>query len=88
MEQPLSHAYWAENMVSPVRFYPAFKNLLRHVPNGLFLEIGPHTQLAGPVREICAEAHYPYTYVPTMIRQGNLNRDAPQSPRAGLPTRG
>ncbi|KEY72789.1 hypothetical protein S7711_09508 [Stachybotrys chartarum IBT 7711] len=53
--------YWVENLVSPVRFYGALKTLgqdfnshlrNRHV---FLLEVGPHSALAGPIRQSLAD---------------------------------
>ena len=62
--------YWVSNLTSPVRFHAAVGNLLRQQPKNLFLEIGPHSTLAGPLRQICAEFRLPCLYVPTMLRSG------------------
>lgn len=64
--------YWTINLVSPVRFDGAVSNLLAHYrraecPN-LLLEVGPHSALAGPLRQICEAASRPYNYVPSQIR--------------------
>ncbi len=62
--------YWAINLVSPVRFHSAVSNLL--APNtevpGLLLEIGPHSALAGPLRQICQSVGRPCSYIPSQIR--------------------
>lgn len=65
--------YWQENMESPVMFRAAVASLLQH-PIGqdpVFLEIGPHSSLSGPLRQICAEAGRTVPYVPTMVRDQN-----------------
>ncbi|BCR92997.1 type I iterative PKS [Aspergillus luchuensis] len=49
---PLDAAYWQRNLESPVLFRAAVSELLDHVDNVAFLEIGPHAALAGPVRQI------------------------------------
>lgn len=49
----LNAAYWRANLESPVLFNSAVKLLLDTRPeNQLFLEIGPHGALAGPIRQI------------------------------------
>lgn len=52
--------YWITNLVSPVRFYDAIKAIAnteyysqRKVS---FIEIGPHSAMAGPVRQCLAES--------------------------------
>lgn len=64
----LNPEYWGSNMTRPVRFHSAMSRLLGYQSHNLFIEIGPHSTLAGPLRQICGEAKVPYTYVPTMLR--------------------
>ena len=63
-------SYWSSNLTMPVRFSSAVNTLLRQPSKtkSLFLEIGPHSTLAGPLREICANAGSTCTYIPTMLR--------------------
>ncbi|KUI71345.1 Lovastatin diketide synthase LovF [Cytospora mali] len=48
-------AYWTANLVSPVRFSDAVQELVRKMPgqaqHAVFVEVGPHPALAGPVRQ-------------------------------------
>jgi acyl transferase domain-containing protein/NADPH:quinone reductase-like Zn-dependent oxidoreductase len=53
--------YWAENMVSPVRFSDALEGALTlshdnnhgsHSTMDMILEVGPHSALAGPIKQI------------------------------------
>lgn len=52
--------YWVDNLVSPVRFCDAVQAVARHHVSGdqerhiFFVEIGPHSALAGPVRQSIA----------------------------------
>src|SRR5580700_5016051 len=64
----LGPAYWELNLTSPVRFNSAVLNLFRHQNNNLFVEIGPHSTLAGPLRQICSEAGSTCLHIPTMLR--------------------
>lgn len=64
----LDAQYWASNLTSPVRFHPAIARRLRDQPQNVFLEIGPHATLAGPLRQICAETRATCAHVPTMLR--------------------
>ncbi|KAF2179542.1 hypothetical protein K469DRAFT_693922 [Zopfia rhizophila CBS 207.26] len=56
--QVITHAaelrpeYWDANLTSPVQFAPAVSTLVQYQPNNLFLEIGPHSTLGGPLRQI------------------------------------
>jgi acyl transferase domain-containing protein/SAM-dependent methyltransferase/NAD(P)-dependent dehydrogenase (short-subunit alcohol dehydrogenase family)/aryl carrier-like protein len=67
----LSPEYWCANLTSPVRFSSAISNLLRDQKNNLFLELGPHSALSGPLREICASAGVSNKYCPTLIRSSH-----------------
>ncbi|MFI0965123.1 beta-ketoacyl synthase N-terminal-like domain-containing protein [Streptomyces sp. NPDC021080] len=51
-EQPavLDAAYWAANVLRPVRFWPAVRNLLQD-RGADFIEIGPHPTLVRPLTE-------------------------------------
>jgi acyl transferase domain-containing protein len=62
VEQPAivaSPTYWALNLVSPVQFSHTLRRLLAaaHTEDmpPVIIEIGPHTALRGPIREICAD---------------------------------
>lgn len=62
-------SYWRSNMESPVLFNTALAKLLSHQPaNNLFLEIGPHSALAGPLRQIFKQHQPDALYVPTLVR--------------------
>jgi acyl transferase domain-containing protein len=67
----LAPEYWGNNLTSPVKFHSAISRLLQDQGPTIFLEIGPHSTLAGPLRQICAEARLPCTYIPTMLRLSN-----------------
>lgn len=64
----VSPIYWQTNLTSPVRFDSAVRQMLQRQRNNLFLEIGPHSTLAGPLRQICSEMGLDCLYIPTMIR--------------------
>lgn len=70
----LDGAYWVSNLVSPVLFLPAVSGLLKFGSSSkTMLEVGPHTALAGPVRQICKAANASKVeYVGTLVR----NEDA------------
>lgn len=54
-EQLRTPKYWVKNLVSPVRFSAALACVLQDIGEGhphSFLEIGPHSALQSPVREI------------------------------------
>ena len=65
----LGASYWVKNLVSPVLFNPAVRAILAAQLQGLlFLEIGPHSALAAPLRQILTEFESQTSYVPTMVR--------------------
>jgi SAM-dependent methyltransferase len=62
-----SPEYWVDNLTSPVRFDSAVTNLEANGSN-VFLEVGPHSTLAGPLRDICSTLSRTYNYIPCQIR--------------------
>ncbi|KAI2780394.1 hypothetical protein F4815DRAFT_493302 [Daldinia loculata] len=65
----LGPRYWVANLVSPVRFSTAVKNLLQlRGDSDILLEIGPHGALAGPLRQICTEGSWQCNYVASQKR--------------------
>ncbi|KAL4814485.1 hypothetical protein BDW67DRAFT_186683 [Aspergillus spinulosporus] len=54
----LNGTYWRQNLESPVRFLTAVQAVLDSGEEGrnrVFLEIGPHSALSGPLRQILSE---------------------------------
>ena len=51
-EGVLDAAYWQKNLESPVLFKSAVSLVLDEIDNVAFLEVGPHSALAGPLRQI------------------------------------
>ncbi|EGE05508.1 fatty acid synthase S-acetyltransferase [Trichophyton equinum CBS 127.97] len=68
--QDLNAAYWRSNLESPVLFSGAIQSVLQGAQRTAFLEIGPHSALAGPLRQIfqIAGLKNPPVYVPTLDR--------------------
>ena len=64
----LGPVYWQTNLTSPVRFDSAVQKMLQHQRSSLFLEIGPHSTLAGPLRQICSKVGADCLYIPSVIR--------------------
>ncbi|KAL8869580.1 MAG: hypothetical protein Q9174_004171, partial [Haloplaca sp. 1 TL-2023] len=66
----MSPGYWQKNLESPVLFRAAITSLLRHEvgKNAVFLEIGPHSTLAGPLRQIMTNESANSAYVSSMLR--------------------
>ena len=64
--------YWQENLENPVQFRSAVKRLLNEHGNSVVhLEIGPHSALAGPLRESYKETSTSVQYVTTLVRGQN-----------------
>lgn len=71
----LSPSYWRSNMEGPVLFNTTMQKLLQERKssgNCILLEIGPHSALAGPIRQILKAAQTPATtYVSTLTRDSD-----------------
>ncbi|KAI1173654.1 hypothetical protein F4777DRAFT_589726 [Nemania sp. FL0916] len=66
--------YWQLNLESPVLFSSAVSSLLQHetgLSSPVFLEIGPHAALAGPIRQILSSKSTTAPHVATLMRQQN-----------------
>ncbi len=67
--------YWGRNISDPVLFNQAAQSLLSSEPSiDHIIEIGPHSALAGPIRQIKAALGYSnerLTYLPSLIRGSN-----------------
>lgn len=72
-------SYWVSNLVSQVKFSAASELVAKHLDAmpgaNVLAEIGPHSALAGPLRQsfsnISGDAAFEYTYVPTLVRNEN-----------------
>ncbi|KAK9439737.1 KR domain-containing protein [Metarhizium brunneum] len=60
--------YWVQNLISTVRFSAAVSKLMELKGDGTMLEVGPHSTLAGPVRQICAGAGRHCSYASAVMR--------------------
>ncbi|RSL89606.1 hypothetical protein CEP51_001128 [Fusarium floridanum] len=63
--------YWISNLTSRVRFTSAVSKALEDLPNSVFIEIGPHSTLSGPLRQISTAVGADYRYVSTLKRSGD-----------------
>ncbi|KAF4879129.1 Highly reducing polyketide synthase FUM1 [Colletotrichum siamense] len=68
--------YWVQNLVSPVLFSGAVSKAL-HTLNSekAFLEIGPHSALAGPIRQILGAEKINAEYIATLIRGQDAHQE-------------
>ncbi|KAJ3499201.1 hypothetical protein NLG97_g515 [Lecanicillium saksenae] len=90
--QELSAEYWVNNMQNPVKFLQGLLALLKHkkvasgssravaVQWGGFLEIGPHSALQGPVKQIIDKSNNKFAksapYTSMLIRGKNAEETA------------
>ncbi|CVL00302.1 probable polyketide synthase [Fusarium mangiferae] len=65
--------YWQQNMESRVLFSSAVSSIIQHdiSKNAVFLEVGPHSALAGPLRQIQAKNSTSLTYISALVRHEN-----------------
>ncbi|GIJ99998.1 type I iterative polyketide synthase [Aspergillus viridinutans] len=68
----LDPEYWQSNLGSPVLFRTAIQSLASHHKCSLlFLEIGPHSTLSGPIRQTLDQVSLSHPYVSCLIREKN-----------------
>ncbi|RYO92343.1 hypothetical protein DL766_010347 [Monosporascus sp. MC13-8B] len=71
----LGPSYWRKNLESPVLFNGAVSSIIRDPPptcdNPVFLEIGPHAALLGPLRQILTSHSSTALHIPTLMRRQN-----------------
>ena len=65
--------YWKANLESPVLFQSAVTSILQHDvgKNAIFLEVGPHSALSAPLRQIFTKHASQTAYIPVMLRKQN-----------------
>ncbi|KAI1472076.1 polyketide synthase [Daldinia caldariorum] len=73
---PTDPRYWQSNLESPVLFNTGVTNLVQYhnthsKASLMFLEIGPHSALGGPVRQILAKSSVNYPYTSCLVRGKN-----------------
>lgn len=71
---PLDASYWRANLERPVRFDTAVRALLKSACDSndgqsrIMLEIGPHSTLAGPLRQISSDTKDKIFYSSSLVR--------------------
>ena len=70
-ESQITSSYWRQNLESPVMFSPALSDMVEYGVDHI-IEVGPHSALAGPIRQIEASFRtqskaFPL-YSPTLVR--------------------
>ena len=66
----IDSTYWSTNLISPVLFNQAFYTMVTESPSiNMVIEIGPHSALSGPIRQICGKHNLSkLTYAPSLLR--------------------
>ncbi|RFU78582.1 polyketide synthase [Trichoderma arundinaceum] len=68
----LGPSYWVDNLTKPVLFSPALKELYLGSKPNVIIEIGPHSALEGPIKQILKtvspQAALAVKYLPSLIR--------------------
>ena len=69
-EQIIDAQYWRRNLESPVLFAQAVMSIVQNLSVDQFIEIGPHSALMGPLRQISKSAsHVKFPeYTPSLLR--------------------
>jgi acyl transferase domain-containing protein len=72
----LGASYWQQNLVSPVLYNSAMTSIATTLPSPIIvLEIGPHSALAGPIKQIFRNQEKSMKYIPTLIRNSDAKGD-------------
>lgn len=68
----LDPSYWVENLTKPVLFSPAFKELYLGTEPDIVIEVGPHSALEGPIKQILKtispQVALGVKYLPSLVR--------------------
>ncbi|KAF1990145.1 hypothetical protein K402DRAFT_371161 [Aulographum hederae CBS 113979] len=72
-DESLGARYWQKNLESPVLFRTALASMLKHPVSdqAVFLEVGPHSALAGPLKQTLAQGGNSSPYVSALLRNQN-----------------
>lgn len=64
-------SYWVDNLTNPVLFDQGVQSMLNEMPEiNLLVEVGPHSALSGPIRQICQAINKKGVgYLPTLKRK-------------------
>lgn len=69
----LDPSYWVENLTKPVLFSSAFKELCLGAEPDIIIEVGPHSALEGPIKQILktigSQVALGVKYVPSLARK-------------------
>ncbi|KAF2139378.1 uncharacterized protein K452DRAFT_352624 [Aplosporella prunicola CBS 121167] len=82
--------YWAQNLVSPVQFYPAMQRLLREhscKPDAI-VELGPHNVLRGYIAQIAASIQAGAPLYTSVLQRGKNAKETALSMAGDLWSKG
>ncbi|KAL6702555.1 hypothetical protein ACN47E_001552 [Coniothyrium glycines] len=65
----LSSTYWRENLQAPVKFSEAVQNMVQSTTLELIIEVGPHSALRAPLRQVLSHVAMDLPYIPTLCRR-------------------
>lgn len=72
----LGPSYWVQNLVSPVKFHTAVSKAIHSFETDkVFLEIGPHSTLAGPIRQIIGAENSRDEYISVLTRNKDSHEE-------------
>ncbi|RFU26058.1 hypothetical protein B7463_g10269, partial [Scytalidium lignicola] len=76
----LGASYWVDNLTNPVLFSTSLHELCTKSRPDILVEIGPHSALEGPIKQIltniCYESSLDITYLPSLSRDQNATTSA------------
>ncbi|KAI2959036.1 hypothetical protein CBS147322_1358 [Aspergillus niger] len=81
IEQPgaLGASYWVDNLTHPVRFSTALGQLCAESRPDIIIEIGPHSALQGPIKQILQGIQNTHTqYFASLVRKEHATKAALQ----------
>lgn len=76
-DEDLDASYWKENLESRVLFEQSVSHIIDEMSptSRVFLEVGPHSTLAGPLRQIFKDKNVNPSYFSTLSRGSNSKSD-------------
>ncbi|RMZ82848.1 hypothetical protein DV737_g1943, partial [Chaetothyriales sp. CBS 132003] len=78
--ETLGASYWVDNLTKPVLFSSAFKLLVEDTKPDVVVEIGPHSALEGPIKQILktisVQTASKVRYLPSLVRNQHATASA------------
>ncbi|KAK7979719.1 hypothetical protein PG989_012176 [Apiospora arundinis] len=67
----LTASYWIDNLTMPVLFDPGLQSLVATASPDIVIELGPHSALQGPIKQILKAIGGTQKYLPSLARNQN-----------------